>query len=450
MSDLPPLPDTDDPHELLGVSRDADERALKKAYARLIKIYRPDRAPDDFDRIHAAFTAAKAGLFVAPALASPAPPPPPDLFTRLDADPSFLTSPELTYALLRPHLRHDPGAVSAVLLSRFESQLAERRFAEVAAALRDPDLRHDGDDHAAIAIPALRAIAALAWRSDDAPALLESWGQLPRELGVERLVDRVEGELALATRWKRALGAGALRDSPLRPAHVEELPPALIALVADDALASPRRRGAVFTELERLLERPARLLAVCDRIVAADPGLAHLLAHRFVGETPGGARNLARLAHPVFDAVGAALVALERALHAPVRPWMLAAGAIGGVAAAAVAAVPVAIGAGVALGSAGVGGVRISLARRRYLQKVRPGLAAIVCAHGVQADVLREWLTYNRRLAGDLATFDITVAADEGLALLGAVAALVRETARRAAAPDDDTDASDDDDPDDE
>jgi hypothetical protein len=51
----PRLPDTDDPFVLLGIERDADTRTVRRAYAQLIRIYRPDRAPREFQRIHAAF-----------------------------------------------------------------------------------------------------------------------------------------------------------------------------------------------------------------------------------------------------------------------------------------------------------------------------------------------------------------------------------------------------------
>jgi hypothetical protein len=51
----PPLPETGDPFELLGVAPDADERTIRRAYATLIKRFRPDRAPDEFQRIQAAF-----------------------------------------------------------------------------------------------------------------------------------------------------------------------------------------------------------------------------------------------------------------------------------------------------------------------------------------------------------------------------------------------------------
>lgn len=44
-----------DPYELLGVDREADLRAIKKAYARLIRKYKPDFYPQEFARIRAAY-----------------------------------------------------------------------------------------------------------------------------------------------------------------------------------------------------------------------------------------------------------------------------------------------------------------------------------------------------------------------------------------------------------
>ena len=53
--DVPPLPETDDPHELLGVDSNADEGALKRAYFGLIKVYRPDRHAEEFQRVRRAY-----------------------------------------------------------------------------------------------------------------------------------------------------------------------------------------------------------------------------------------------------------------------------------------------------------------------------------------------------------------------------------------------------------
>jgi hypothetical protein len=58
--ELEPLPESHDPYVILGVDEAADARELKRAYARRIKVYRPDRAPDAFARIQAAFEHAQA------------------------------------------------------------------------------------------------------------------------------------------------------------------------------------------------------------------------------------------------------------------------------------------------------------------------------------------------------------------------------------------------------
>ena len=59
------------PFELLGVSPDADERTIKRAYARLLKSVRPDDDPHGFQRLHEAYQRALAAC--AEASASPQP-----------------------------------------------------------------------------------------------------------------------------------------------------------------------------------------------------------------------------------------------------------------------------------------------------------------------------------------------------------------------------------------
>ncbi len=43
------------PYDVLGISLDADKNAIKKAYAKLIKIHRPDEDPEMFQKIHDAY-----------------------------------------------------------------------------------------------------------------------------------------------------------------------------------------------------------------------------------------------------------------------------------------------------------------------------------------------------------------------------------------------------------
>jgi hypothetical protein len=45
----------EDPHELLGIGPDADSREARKAYARLIRVYKPEHYPEQFRRIRDAY-----------------------------------------------------------------------------------------------------------------------------------------------------------------------------------------------------------------------------------------------------------------------------------------------------------------------------------------------------------------------------------------------------------
>jgi curved DNA-binding protein CbpA len=44
-----------DPHEVLGVSRHADEDEIRKRYLELVRAFPPDRAPERFAAIRAAY-----------------------------------------------------------------------------------------------------------------------------------------------------------------------------------------------------------------------------------------------------------------------------------------------------------------------------------------------------------------------------------------------------------
>lgn len=49
------LPDTNDPHQLLGVPTDATAEEVRRAYLRRIKVFKPDRDPVAFRRLRAAY-----------------------------------------------------------------------------------------------------------------------------------------------------------------------------------------------------------------------------------------------------------------------------------------------------------------------------------------------------------------------------------------------------------
>lgn len=355
-----------------------------------------------------------------------------DLDAALAAAPSahraaLLASPELTWARLRRGLEARPVVVGAALLGRFAALVRDRRFAQVAAELRDERLRADGERHVEVALPAVLALTALAWPLADAGELHAAWCTLPGRLGLEPALAAAAAEVTLATRWRRALGGGQLSDSPLRPAHAVELPGALVRLVAERPLRGPAQQAELLADLARLLREPSRLLAACDHVATVDPELGVALLARLQHDAPGGPRALDQLSPARFRDLGERIVDAERQVRAPVRPWMVAAAIAAGTAAAVTAVVPVAVGAGVALGSAGLAVAQLGGARRRYVERARPLLAGVVTGAGVQSRALRAWLSFNRRLAGDLATYDIAVDTDLGLALLAAIAAVVAE-----------------------
>jgi hypothetical protein len=52
------LPESDDPFEVLGLELNADERAVKRAYARLARRFKPERDPSSFQRLREAYEGA--------------------------------------------------------------------------------------------------------------------------------------------------------------------------------------------------------------------------------------------------------------------------------------------------------------------------------------------------------------------------------------------------------
>ncbi|MEZ6195459.1 MAG: hypothetical protein R3F20_07000 [Planctomycetota bacterium] len=58
MSEPDPLPDSNDPFEVLGLEPTADEREVRRAYAGLARRFKPERHPEQFQRLRRAYEAA--------------------------------------------------------------------------------------------------------------------------------------------------------------------------------------------------------------------------------------------------------------------------------------------------------------------------------------------------------------------------------------------------------
>lgn len=71
MSEMPDETTADAAFEILGVSSDADEHQIRASYLKLVKQYPPERDPDKFRQIQAAFQAARDPLQQAKSLLMP-------------------------------------------------------------------------------------------------------------------------------------------------------------------------------------------------------------------------------------------------------------------------------------------------------------------------------------------------------------------------------------------
>ncbi len=87
-----------DPFTVLGVSRDASEEEIRARYLELVKQFPPDRDPDRFREIRAAFEAAKDPLSIARRLIAPPDDEPPSWEAAIDAQKKV--PPKLTPAFL--------------------------------------------------------------------------------------------------------------------------------------------------------------------------------------------------------------------------------------------------------------------------------------------------------------------------------------------------------------
>ena len=63
-----------DPSAVLGIARAAGQREVRRAYARLIRQFRPDRCPEHFQRIRSAYEALMGGALISRPVSPDKPP----------------------------------------------------------------------------------------------------------------------------------------------------------------------------------------------------------------------------------------------------------------------------------------------------------------------------------------------------------------------------------------
>jgi hypothetical protein len=374
------LPDTEDPFQLLGVLPSAGEKALRKAYAQRIKQYPPDRAPDDFARIHAALERA------------------------LQKEPPPKMSP--------PPLA-DPDGDG--VYDRFVRLLDAGDYAGLWTELESPELFDEASKDAATGAALIRAAGVMTWHTPDAVALLRRFAAPARWLGLDELIDVATTEAQLAGRFHR-LGGGAFSGDLLR------------SLFGDVLLASPTRRRATTAALIPALVDWRQIAMVCFAIDNTDRSLARVLTGRLQRESPlWGERALAPLPLVIRDSLVDRLLAFRD----PARVRNII-GLTGGTAVGiglfiamhgGITIIPIAVGAGIARAFQ-------RNIEERYRRNVHPQLAALVAELGVQADTIPSWLNAYPHRGRDLRVYLNQIEWDVTLALFASICALVREHER--------------------
>lgn len=474
MDELPPLEHRDDPFKLLGVTPEVDEKELKRAYARRIKVYRPDRAPEQFALIHAAYEHVRMMRHLMHAHSAAAeravaetvsPPSAPDRATPEQVDVA-LPSRELVEAVARedhaaaavawktlrataasledlivdapPPIQswiidnvpltwrelsqwRDPQAAFNVWMSRFARCVRDKDRLPLAVEMAsEPALLTDAAQEARPAVLALTAVSALAWRDHDlAESLLRKLRSVVHHPLVTGLHDRATLDVDQAGREYRIHG------KPPLPAHVLEL-------LADGPVLAPAERGELEGKLRTSLRTDAvEYLDHLSGTAKRHPRLAEALTHRLLDGVPPHRRELQSLPDVLRDKLAVEMRAASRK-----APWVLTLlivvlGVVT-VAAAGVALAPqiakeenyfyvlVAI-SGAYLGAAYL------LDQFLYQTKVRPLLAVAIARAGVTRAAAREWLRKNRRRAFRLFRFGYWMHEDDALRLVGMLAGYVAD-----------------------
>lgn len=443
MTDLPPLPDTDDPHRLLGVAADASDREIRSAYARLIRVYRPDRAPGAFQRIHAAYELVRGGdapATITAVAATPEPRPARHTVTQaeahvrsawadasavrgdeldrlvartlaagapideilddLDQDTVFavLDSKALTWSALIEH--HDLDVAEAIALAALRSRLADDEAPGIEAVLDDRWLA-DAHDPAVARLGWFTA-GALTWQRP-ATGLVERLRSLPNADAIENLIDLIELDLTASDELRRTR---------------ERLPPELMQLLAVDRLGTPADRSAAAAEVrEAMTQHRDEWLAEFAAQSNSCPKLAGALYARLVAGVWRERARLDQLPKPQFDELAVALHAAGRGLgllHVALASFALF--ALG------ILIAPMGFWVGVGAG-AGTLGLYLGTENRRYRRTIRPRLADVAARLGVTGACIIRWIRLNGWLAGRLSSYDIVLEGDYGFQLFAATAA---------------------------
>lgn len=462
--DLPELPDTDDPFELLGVDASADERALKRAYVNRIKVYKPEKAPEAFQRLNEAYELAletadgrdsvddewdetSSDELASPeggdddnagdadAVTAPAEPKAKRPKPAFNEDTSswsaekfieamFVGKPvagpfldewggeDIDNALKRPGLswrrlseQPDRDAAMYIFGRRLQAQLLDGDLDEVLEQIEEPELMRDALAEVQLEVIALRALSTVAWSRPDRAYML--YAKIRSDSGdddVQALYEAYEGALVAAKAWQ------VFASNHACPGPMERF--LRLALSA-----GPRTLEGLVADLrDGMAKDPEEYLATLDVMrMGYPPVFIYLLvlAERFAYEPEP---TLAELTEDKRGKLGDSLQTIDHEVrdngNSSLPVLLVLAGLTGLVMVNTLGAAGLAI-AGGCLGTAAY--LWVGRERSSYRELIRPRLARTVASLGTPPGTIVSWLLAHGSHAKRLKSFDVAVEGDVSL-----------------------------------
>ncbi len=281
--------------------------------------------------------------------------------------------------------------------------LAERDPAAAARVVGEPGRLLAASVNPEIAVAVLRAIAALAWRTDDAAAVLARVERWPDAPAVKRALLRAQ------------LDIGAARE--YRQVYSPVLPPYLHDLVAVAPFGDRAQRVAIGAASRgELVDDPMGYLASLETLYARCHGLAEALTMLLVEDVAPARRELATLPTEIAEQLDQRLTKLRGGAASLLVTSGVIGGFVGGFGVGAVFLDP-----GLGLMTGGGAAALVGTLRGRiYGRWVRAPLAGLLAEVGVTRACARERM---RQRGGRLARFALTAGDDNALRLFGMIAA---------------------------
>ncbi len=281
--------------------------------------------------------------------------------------------------------------------------LAERDAGAAVRLVGEPGRLLAASVNPEVAIAVLRAISALAWRSDEAAALLTRVERWPDTAAVKRALGRTQLVIAAAREY--------------RLVYTPVLPPYLYDLVAVAPYGTLAQRVAIGETLRgELVDDPGGYLASLDTLSARCYDLSQALTVLLVEDIAPARRELATLPPEVAEDLDTRLTRLRGGAASFLVSTGVIGGFVGGTVAGSILLDP---GVGVMIGG-GTAALVGSVRGKVYDRWVRIPLAALLAEVGITRACARERM---RQRGGRLGKFALIAGDDNSLRLLGMVAA---------------------------